>query len=235
MEKDSIFKVFGVAALVCVVCSILVSLTATTLKPKQAEHALLDKQVNVLKAAGLVELSANPSATEIKEKFSKIEPVVIDTLTGETTEGEPDKLDIETQLKTPALSNEIPAKSDIAGIKKRPNQSVVYLLKDDSVKLSSVVLPVYGRGLWSTLYGFLSLDADLETVKNLTFYKHGETPAWGERSKIPTKWRNGPERRRSAPTGNRPSISRRERSRRTTRTPFTRRTASLERRSPVTA
>ena len=40
MEKDSIFKVFGVAAAVCLVCSILVSLTATSLKEKQKENIL---------------------------------------------------------------------------------------------------------------------------------------------------------------------------------------------------
>ena len=70
MEKDSIFKVFGVAAAICLVCSILVSLTATSLKERQKENMLLDKQINVLKAAGLVELAAKPSAKDCSSSES---------------------------------------------------------------------------------------------------------------------------------------------------------------------
>ena len=187
MEKESIFKVFGVATAICVVCSILVSLTATALKEKQAENALLDKQVNVLKAAGLVELSANPSAAEVKEKFGKIEPVVVNTKTGETVETDPATLDLDRQLKDPAQSTDIPADFDIAGIKKVPNESIIYFVKNDAGQIDTVVLPVYGRGLWSTLYGFLSLNGDFATVKNLTFYKHGETPGLGGEVQNPDK------------------------------------------------
>ena len=42
-----------------------------------------------------------------------------------------------------------------------------------------VILPVSGMGLWSTLYGFVALDADLRTIRGLTFYEHGETPGLG--------------------------------------------------------
>ena len=49
----------------------------------------------------------------------------------------------------------------------------------DGETLELVVLPVEGLGLWSTLYGFIALDADLETVRGLSFYEHGETPGLG--------------------------------------------------------
>ena len=42
-----------------------------------------------------------------------------------------------------------------------------------------MILPVEGLGLWSTLYGFLAVDADLETIRGLTFYEHAETPGLG--------------------------------------------------------
>ena len=42
-----------------------------------------------------------------------------------------------------------------------------------------LIMPIEGKGLWSTLYGFLSLDADMNTVRGITFYKHGETPGLG--------------------------------------------------------
>jgi len=51
-----------------------------------------------------------------------------------------------------------------------------------------VVLPVEGKGLWSTLYGFLALDKDVNTIKGLTFYQHGETPGLGGEVDNP-KWK----------------------------------------------
>ena len=40
-------------------------------------------------------------------------------------------------------------------------------------------IPISGYGLWSTLYGFLALEADLDTVRGITFYEHKETPGLG--------------------------------------------------------
>jgi Na+-transporting NADH:ubiquinone oxidoreductase subunit C len=45
--------------------------------------------------------------------------------------------------------------------------------------IEKVILPIYGKGLWSTLYGFLALGKDLNTVEGITFYEHGETPGLG--------------------------------------------------------
>ena len=56
---------------------------------------------------------------------------------------------------------------------------LVYELRDASGSLDLVVLPVSGLGLWSTLHGFIAIDADLETVRGLTFYEHLETPGLG--------------------------------------------------------
>ncbi len=40
-------------------------------------------------------------------------------------------------------------------------------------------IPISGKGLWSTIYGYLAIEPDGETVKGITFYKHGETPGLG--------------------------------------------------------
>ncbi len=54
----------------------------------------------------------------------------------------------------------------------------LYEIREDSV-LSMVVLPIEGKGLWSTLYGFLAVKADGNTIAGLRFYQHGETPGLG--------------------------------------------------------
>lgn len=40
-------------------------------------------------------------------------------------------------------------------------------------------IPISGKGLWSTIYGYMAIEPDGQTVKGVTFYKHGETPGLG--------------------------------------------------------
>ena len=186
MSKDSIGKTFTVAFVLCLVCAIIVSSAATLLKAKQEENKLLDKQANVLKAAGLVKLTDSPSTADVKSMFSKVKAVVVDLTTGKAVpDADPAKL-------APEMIDLSPAK-DVAGIKQIPKQVVVYILQDDKGKPESVILPVYGRGLWSTMRGILALKGDLATVNNLTFYDHGETPGLGGEISNPAwvgKWSN---------------------------------------------
>ena len=46
--------------------------------------------------------------------------------------------------------------------------------------LDQVILPVSGAGLWSTMYGYLSVEPDGQTVRGLRFYEHAETPGLGD-------------------------------------------------------
>ena len=56
----------------------------------------------------------------------------------------------------------------------------IYVVKaDDGGQASVYAIPVHGKGLWSTLYGYLALESDLDTIKGMTFYKHGETAGLG--------------------------------------------------------
>ncbi len=55
---------------------------------------------------------------------------------------------------------------------------LVYFIKEGE-EINKIILPVYGKGLWSTMYAFLALDKDFKTVTGVTFYEHGETPGLG--------------------------------------------------------
>ena len=71
--------------------------------------------------------------------------------------------------------NKDAAKAD----KKQASRYRVVTVTKDGDKVESYVLPVSGKGLWSTLYGYLALNGDKNTVRGITFYKHGETPGLG--------------------------------------------------------
>ena len=70
-------------------------------------------------------------------------------------------------------------KEDIASISRRARYSVVYILKAADGSIDRIVLPVHGYGLWSTMYGFIALKGDLNTVAGLTFYEEAETAGLG--------------------------------------------------------
>lgn len=177
MQRETVGKTILVAAILCVVCSVLVSTAAVQLRPLQENNREMERMRNILVAAGLYE-----PGIDIRDTFdNKIEQRVVDLETGEYVDPsviDPATYDQRQASKDPELSIEIPPEKDIAGIRRREKYSVVYLVEQEG-ELNQVILPIYGKGLWSTLYAFLSLENDLNTIKGITFYEHGETPGLG--------------------------------------------------------
>ena len=46
-------------------------------------------------------------------------------------------------------------------------------------KNGSVVVPLYGAGLWGPIWGYVALDSDMNTVKGIVLDHAGETPGLG--------------------------------------------------------
>jgi len=62
-----------------------------------------------------------------------------------------------------------------------------YLPAYSSNTMDAFILPISGKGLWSSLYGYLAIDNNnYSTVKGITFYQHGETPGLG--AEITKEW-----------------------------------------------
>ena len=99
-----------------------------------------------------------------------------------------EKFNVNNLASSAKWGEDIPASDDIAGIKRKPKAMAIYTVMDDSSRVEKYILPIYGKGLWSTLYGFIALDKDLHTIKGFTFYQHGETPGLGGEVDNP-KWK----------------------------------------------
>ncbi|MBB1487510.1 Na(+)-translocating NADH-quinone reductase subunit C [Oceanospirillum sediminis] len=182
-SNDSIKKTLTVALLLCIVCSVIVSGAAVALKSQQAANKDLDRKTNILAAAGLLE-----PGKDVDELFSQIQARVIDLNTGEYTDAvNAESYDQLKAAKDPAMSKALSNSEDIAGIKRREQFATVYLV-ENAGKLERIILPVRGYGLWSTLHGFLALEADANTVIGLGFYQHAETPGLGGEVDNP-KWK----------------------------------------------
>ncbi|MBW7470306.1 Na(+)-translocating NADH-quinone reductase subunit C [Marinobacter sp. M216] len=180
--KETVSRTLIVALVLSIVFSVVVSTAAVMLKPAQIQNQNLDIKTNILSSAGM--LPQGSSAQEIEELFERFEVRLVDLDTGEYVEPsvvgvkDPMKYDMYKAASDPELSTDIPSSEDKAGIKRRPNIAKVYTMSEDG-KVTRVVLPIHGYGLWSTLYGFISLEGDLNTVEGLGFYAHAETPGLG--------------------------------------------------------
>lgn len=196
-SNDSTGKTLLVASLLCIVCSIVVSTAAVALKGEQVKNKLLDKNTNILAAAGMLE--EGKSVQEIFEQRLEVKLVNLKTgeyLTEETATEDWEKAALANPVaydqrkasKTSGQHEVLEGGVDVASIKRQAKYATVYLAKNEQGEAEKIILPVHGYGLWSTLYGFLALETDVNTVVGLGFYEHGETPGLGGEVDNP-KWK----------------------------------------------
>ncbi|MDG1662598.1 MAG: Na(+)-translocating NADH-quinone reductase subunit C [Pseudomonadales bacterium] len=172
-NQDSTGKTLMVAFLLCIVCSVVVSAAAVILRPMQDANKDIDRKRNILLAAGLYD-----DARSIDDQFSAIQTRLVDLQTGQFSDAVAEGFDQRKAAKDPVRSIALDSKTDIAKISRRENQALVYIVESGG-KIDKIILPVHGYGLWSTLYGFVALESDLNTVAGLGFYDHAETPGLG--------------------------------------------------------
>jgi len=156
MDKNSTTYTFGFALVVCVVCSLALASISEGLRSKKELNEVLDIKKNILKAVSLKE-PVDPKATPeelLKVYDAKIQELVIDS-SGKVAEGR-----------------------DPHSIKEGESLYPLYLYKEGSAVVA-YCFPIKGKGLWSTLYGYLAIESDAITVRGISYYKHGETPGLG--------------------------------------------------------
>lgn len=184
--RDSFKGTLIVAALLCIVCSFAVSFAAVSLRDQQASNAVLDQQRNILDATGLAIgeygiPAQRLSGEQLDELNQWISAKLVDLETGEFTS----ELDIDNydMLEIASREDTSIAITDPAydpGEQRRPRIMKIFLVqRPGSETVQQVVLPIYGKGLWGTLYGYLAVKNDLETIQGITFYQHKETPGLG--------------------------------------------------------
>jgi len=140
---------FRFAAIVTIVCSVLLAGAATLLKPRQIENEELDMKKNILISAGIHSEQGSFTRSEINTLYKKYIREFSINKAGVPVEKAED-----------------------------PDNLSLYRYERDG-KVSAYIIPVSGKGLWSTIYGYVALSSDCNTVEGITFYKHGETPGLG--------------------------------------------------------
>ena len=174
-SRDSIGNTLFVAIGVSLVCSVLVSAAAIVLRPQQEANQSEFRQRIVLEVAGLYD-----PGVPVNEQFGNIDTRLVNLETGDYVEDvDPQTFDAEAAANDPKLGVGIPKDTDIAKLGRRAVYAPVYVVMDGG-EPQQYILPVRGKGLWSTLYGYLSVEPDGKTVSGLRFYEHAETPGLGD-------------------------------------------------------
>ena len=155
----------------CIACAIIVSVTAVSVRPEQNLNIENEKKVKILAAAGI-------QTDKVDEEFLRIKTVFVDFEMGKLVTIDP-AYDHIKAASNPDQSTVIPKADDIAVLKRRENIGTIYVWVDEKNAIEKLVLPIRGYGLWGTLYGYLSLDSDLNTVRGIEYYDHKETPGLG--------------------------------------------------------
>jgi Na+-transporting NADH:ubiquinone oxidoreductase subunit C len=176
LNKDSKTYTLFIAAIICLVGSILVSTAAVVLKPRQIANQLQDRQINILRVAGLYEPGMDTAA--VFEK--RVDAKVIDFTTGDVAEDkDPATFDAKVEASDPENRITLTGAEDIAGVGNHAKYGLIYLVRNEENQITRIVVPIHGYGLWSTMYAFLALEADADTVAGISYYQQAETPGLG--------------------------------------------------------
>lgn len=179
MNVDTVPRTLAVAVFVALVCSAIVSSAVYLLRPMQQGYALVERNRAVLDAAGWLP-DDGLSDREVVERFLDLDAHVVDIATGAYV----------PELDGHAFDHWRPVVTENAtdNTAESADRVPVYIVRDGG-RLDRIVLPVHGPGMWSTIYGYVALDADLSTVSDIVFFQHGETPGVGDRIED-QEWRN---------------------------------------------
>jgi Na+-transporting NADH:ubiquinone oxidoreductase subunit C len=187
-ERETLGRTLLVAASVALVCSLIVSVAVTWLRPIQLAYESVERNRVVLVAAGLVPATAVLDDREIVARSLELEPALVDLDAGSLVSADPGAVaayDYRTAADDPSASRSIDASADIAALGRRPLLMPVYFRYVDGT-LDRLILSIYGSGMWSTIHAFIALDSNLTHIVGLHVAEHGETPGLGDRIEDPS-------------------------------------------------
>lgn len=188
MNNESPVKALLIVLVVVLITSSLVSISVVTLRPVQANNQLLDRGRNIIRLTGLLAGSGELSDDEILRIYKALDARIVDLDTSWFEPRiDPHSFDQRRAAIDAELSQSVPAEYDTANLGRRSRYVPVYLVWNQG-EFERIILPIHGSAMWSTLYGYIALDADLNTIAGVSFYEQSETPGIGDQVAEPEWW-----------------------------------------------
>ena len=149
--------------LITLVSSLVLSVTFTQLDGIIGTNIEVDRKKNVLKCIGIQTNLLDSDA--VIEMYNEMVKELV--------------LNIDGSISDVSINNLISQENKSTGSTSYYHNDVEYLPLYISDNKDATMFPISGKGLWSTMYGYIALKDDLNTILGITFYKHGETPGLG--------------------------------------------------------
>tara|TARA_B100001750_G_C15368231_1_gene525906 strand:+ start:195 stop:983 length:789 start_codon:yes stop_codon:yes gene_type:complete len=177
--------ILGFSLALCLICATAVSALHESVVEKQKANAILDKQINILRVAGLLDSETTPSQSEVDVMFEDVDAKVINQATGDTLHDQNpwqyNALKAAKASTSGVDASELPsgprALAKQIQVKRLPKSLIVYEVQKPGKEC--LVLPIWGNGLWSLLQGFVAIDLSGNRVIGITFFSHKETAGLG--------------------------------------------------------
>ncbi|MFO7827441.1 MAG: NADH:ubiquinone reductase (Na(+)-transporting) subunit C [Bacteroidales bacterium] len=159
MKSYSNTYIFVFSTIMVVVVAAILSFAAMTLQPFQKKNVEINKKQNILTSINIESTAKN--AVQIYDQ-NILESYVVD-YNGEIKENvDAFEVDMKKEMDKPLEERNLPVFiSEIEGDGKQ------------------YIFPLYGKGLWGPVWGYISLDSSLSTVYGANFSHQGETPGLG--------------------------------------------------------
>jgi Na+-transporting NADH:ubiquinone oxidoreductase subunit C len=180
MSNASPRKALLVVFLTAVVCSSLVSAAVVILRPIQLDNQMLLRGRNIVQLTGQLTAEQVADDEQVLKAFKSLDARLVNVDEAQFDDAfDPRLFDMRRAVNDPELSTAVPAELDLANLGRRSRYVPIFLVWNGS-ELERVILPVRGAGMWSMMYGYIALEADLNTVAGMTFYEQNETPGLGD-------------------------------------------------------
>lgn len=168
-NKNSYIIIYS--AILVVVVAFLLAFVYAALKPQQDINVALDKKKQILASLNIRNLSDADAAAKYTEVVECDE--IIDTTATVINKGEKGGENAGFKLNSADL---------------KEGKLAVYVCNVDGEK--KYVIPVYGMGLWGSIWGYIALDADKNTIYGAYFDHQGETAGLGAEIKDSKAWQD---------------------------------------------
>lgn len=177
LDKNSNAFTFIFSIVMVVVVGAALSFASISLKPLQEKNALDKKMINILSSVGVDADRENADEMFydiIKRRITlNIQGEVVDEAEGPVDPKDmkdPFNVDVRKEFRSPDMKPE-------------DRNYPLYIAEIDGKEV--VVIPLAGKGLWGPIWGYISLEEDMNTIYGASFDHTSETPGLGSEIKEP--------------------------------------------------
>ncbi|MCF6331729.1 MAG: NADH:ubiquinone reductase (Na(+)-transporting) subunit C [Draconibacterium sp.] len=157
MNRNGNTYTFLYAAIMVILVAAVLASVSLALKPRQTRNFEIEKKQNILASVNIESTVAN--AEELYAKNIVNEYVV--NVKGELVKGDAFNTDLKKERA------------------KAPKDMILPVFECKTKNGLKYILPLRGTGLWGPIWGFVSLNEDMNTIYGANFDHEGETPGLG--------------------------------------------------------